>query len=56
MKKKTDIHHGNDKKLSVIITFIISRCFAQHQNHCDMEMNTEATNKNHKMNLKTKTS
>ena len=31
--------------MSVIITFIISRCFAQHQNYCDMELNTEATNK-----------
>ena len=42
------------KVVLLIITFIISRCFVPHQNHGDMDMNTEATNKNHKKNSKTK--
>ena len=31
--------------VSVIITFITSRCFVQHQHHGDMEMTTKATKK-----------
>ena len=38
----------------VIITFIISRCFTQHQNHCDIEINTEVSNKNHKIDSEIK--
>ena len=34
----------------------MSGCFAQHQSHGDMEMNTEETNQNHTINAKIKTS
>ena len=44
------------KVVSVINTFIIPRCFAQHQNHGDMEMSKVASNQNYKINSKTKTS